>query len=113
MSWRAKGMRPWVLQRFSAVYIALYCLAMMIFLLADLPDDFLAWRGLFSHPVMNIATLLFLFGLLAHAWVGVRDILVDYVHSMPVRLILISGLSMLQICLAIWVSMLMFSVVRL
>ncbi len=113
MSWRAQGMRAWVLQRFSAAYIAVYCVAVMVFLLPDLPMNFLQWRGVFGDPVMNIATLLFILALLAHAWIGMRDIIIDYVHPVPIRLILMTGMSLLQIVLAIWVSMLMFSVVSL
>ncbi|MDH5181123.1 MAG: succinate dehydrogenase, hydrophobic membrane anchor protein [Gammaproteobacteria bacterium] len=113
MSWRAHGMRAWVLQRFSAAYIAVYVLVILVYLVPNLPMNFLQWREIFAAPVMNIATLLFQIALLAHAWVGIRDIIIDYVHPVPLRLVLMTGMSLLQIILTVWVSMLMFSVVRL
>lgn len=112
MSWKAHGMRAWVLQRFSAAYIALYCIAVLIFLVPQLPMNFLQWRGMFSQPVLNIATLLFMLALLAHAWVGMRDIIIDYIRPVALRLILMTAMSLLQIVLAIWFAMIMFSVVQ-
>lgn len=111
MSWQAQGMRAWVLQRFSAVYIAIFCLAAALFLLPDMPTTYIEWRALFTHPVTNIACLLFMLALLAHAWVGMRDIIIDYVHPFALRLILMTGLGLLQIVLAIWITMVLFSLV--
>ena len=111
MSWRAQGMRTWLLQRMTAVYIALYIIVAAVFLLPAMPMTYSEWRGVFSSPFANIATLLFIYALLAHAWVGVRDILIDYIHNLSLRFILMSILGLLQFSLAIWVSMVMFSVV--
>ena len=35
---------------------------------------------------MRLATLLFFVALLYHAWVGLRDILMDYLHATSIRL---------------------------
>lgn len=113
MSWRAQGLRAWLLQRLSAVYMAGYLIVALVWSVLNAPMDFPAWQATFASPLINIFTLLFVFLLLAHAWVGVRDILVDYVHHMPSRFILLVLVSGLQIVLAIWVFMALYSVVRL
>ena len=47
-----------------------------------------AWRDLFAHGWMRVATLLFIVSLAWHAWVGVRDILMDYIKPDGLRLAL-------------------------
>lgn len=111
MSWRALGMRTWILQRLTALYMLVYLLAGAIILLRYPAHDYRCWRGHFISPVANIATLLFFFSLLFHAWIGVRDILIDYVHVSSLRLMLWALFTLALIALAIWVSMILYSVV--
>jgi succinate dehydrogenase / fumarate reductase membrane anchor subunit len=80
------GLRDWLTQRASAAYMALYTLVFVIMLLAVRPTGFAAWRSLFAAQPMKLATFLFLVSLFLHAWIGVRDILMDYVKPTGVRL---------------------------
>ncbi len=80
------GLRDWLMQRVTAVVMALYTLFLVAFLLSHQPLQFADWSGLFHHPWMRLASLLFLLSLYLHAWVGVRNILMDYVHSTALRL---------------------------
>jgi succinate dehydrogenase / fumarate reductase, membrane anchor subunit len=52
------------------------------------PTDYGAWRELFTHGWMRVGTLLFAVSLAWHAWVGVRDILMDYAKHDGLRLAL-------------------------
>ncbi len=113
MSWRAQGLRSWLLQRLSAAYMAVFVIVAITWLATHAPVDFASWRALFAQPLINIFTQLFIFVLLAHAWVGVRDIFVDYVHHLPTRFILMVLVTTMQVVLAIWVFMALFSVVQL
>lgn len=113
MSWRAQGLRAWLLQRLSAAYMAVYVIVAIGWLALNAPLDFASWQALFARPLINIFTQLFIFLLLAHAWVGMRDIFVDYVHHLPTRFILLMLVSTWQVMLAIWIFMVLFSVVRL
>ena len=47
-----------------------------------------SWKGLFTLGGMRVATLLFVLSLAWHAWVGVRDILMDSVKPDGARLTL-------------------------
>jgi len=111
MSWRAQGMRTWILQRLTAVYMLLYLLVFAVLVFRQPTHDFASWHSLFVHPVVNIATVLFFYALLFHAWVGIRDILIDYVHVSSIRFFLWIVVNLTIIAMAIWISMILYSVV--
>ncbi len=102
MSLRAGGVRPWVLQRLSALYMALFLIAAVPAWVLAPPLDFAAWRDLLARPWINIAVVLFALAMLGHAWVGGRDIVLDYVHATGVRFILLTLLGLFLLALAIW-----------
>lgn len=113
MSWRAQGMRTWMLQRLTAVYLVLYMLVFGILILRLPVLDHSHWRQLFVAPLANIATGLFFFSILYHAWVGVRDILIDYIHWTSIRFLLWIVITLALVSLGLWVSMILYSVVKL
>lgn len=82
------GLRDWIGQRASAVVMAVYTLIFAV-QAASLPAlDAASWRGLFAGGFMRFATFLFFVSLFYHAWVGVRDIFMDYIKPTGVRLAL-------------------------
>ena len=82
------GLRGWLVQRMSAVVMALYTLLFLVALAAARPADHAAWKTFFGHGWMRFATLLFFASVFLHAWVGMRDILMDYVKPTGLRLAL-------------------------
>jgi succinate dehydrogenase / fumarate reductase, membrane anchor subunit len=80
------GMRDWLAQRVTAAIMAVYSLILAFVLLSGQPISYAVWRDLFAHGWMRVATLLFAFSLAWHAWVGMRDILMDYVKPTALRL---------------------------
>ena len=90
------GLRDWLAQRITAAIMALYTLAVGAVLLQGAPFTYAAWKELFARGWMRVATLLFAASLAWHAWVGVRDILMDYVKPDGLRLAL-QVLSLLMI----------------
>jgi succinate dehydrogenase / fumarate reductase membrane anchor subunit len=82
------GLRDWLAQRITAVIMAVYSVIALIVLLSGLPLTYAVWKDLFSQGWMRVATLLFMASLAWHAWVGVRDILMDYVKPAGLRLAL-------------------------
>jgi succinate dehydrogenase / fumarate reductase, membrane anchor subunit len=77
------GPRMWLLQRLTAVVVACYGLLLTTLLIIQKPARFEAWQAVFTPGWMRIATLLFLFSLFVHAWLGVHDIFQDY---LPIKL---------------------------
>lgn len=82
------GLRDWLAQRVTAIVMAFYTLLFLALLIGAPKLDFAAWRQLFAPQWLKLATLLFLLSLYYHAWVGVRDIVMDYVKSSSLRLAL-------------------------
>lgn len=80
------GLRDWLAQRITAVIMAVYSVIAVAVLLTGKPISYAVWRDLFSHGWMRVATLLFAISLAWHAWVGVRDILMDYIKPAGLRL---------------------------
>lgn len=105
------GMAAWLIQRLSAVYMALFMLIFAVALLLEPASDFAAWRGLLSQPLASISTTMFFLALLLHAWVGGRDVILDYAGQSPfIRLLLLSLLGGWLIAMAIWVVRIMIGV---
>jgi succinate dehydrogenase / fumarate reductase membrane anchor subunit len=84
------GLKDWLIQRITAVLMVLYVIFIVILLLtaAGPYSDYTAWKNLFNHQWMRFATLIFFICLFWHAWIGIRNILMDYVHATAVRLTL-------------------------
>lgn len=82
------GVGDWLLQRLTAVVMALYTLGVAVCIVAAPPATYADWTSLFAGPFMQPATLFFVAALLYHAWVGMRDIVMDYVKPTGLRLAL-------------------------
>jgi len=82
------GLRDWLAQRVSAVVLLAYTLLLLGAVLFTRDLDYGSWAGMFSTVWMKVATLLAVLALSWHAWVGVRDIYMDYIKPTSVRLVL-------------------------
>jgi succinate dehydrogenase / fumarate reductase, membrane anchor subunit len=80
------GLGSWLAQRITAVLMALYTVVLIVVFMRAAPIDYGGWRDLFAHGWMRVGTLLFAVSLAWHAWVGMRDILMDYVKHDGLRL---------------------------
>jgi len=82
------GMRDWLSQRVTAVLMALFTVVLLVQLLMPGPLGYDRWAGIFAAQWMKVLTFVVIVSLAWHAWVGVRDIWMDYVKPMGVRLAL-------------------------
>jgi succinate dehydrogenase / fumarate reductase, membrane anchor subunit len=76
-----EGLREWRLQRLTAIALiplGLWFVASMLRLAVSDQVTAAAWLG---APVPALVTILFLLAIFAHAVVGVRSVLDDYVHT--------------------------------
>lgn len=99
---RAQGVRAWLVQRISAVYMAAYLIYFVLSFAAAAPHDFVAWQGFITAPVMIVATLLLFALLLGHAWVGMRDVVMDYLHGFALRFTVLTLLAVGLLALGLW-----------
>jgi succinate dehydrogenase / fumarate reductase membrane anchor subunit len=96
------GLRDWLLQRITALVMALYLVLLSGYLLLQPYLDYDVWTALFSNQVVRTFTMLFLLSLFYHAWVGVRDIVMDYVKPAWMRLLIHVLVIMALLLYAIW-----------
>ncbi len=80
------GVGNWLVQRFTAVVMAVYTVLALAYVLWRAPASYPQWKALFAGGFFRLATLLFVAALIWHAWIGMRDILIDYVHPYGLRL---------------------------
>ena len=80
------GLLDWLAQRVTAVVMAVYILLLIVALLISTPHDHAAWETIFANQWIRIASFLFFVSLCWHAWIGIRNILMDYIHETGIRL---------------------------
>jgi succinate dehydrogenase / fumarate reductase membrane anchor subunit len=105
-----RGLRDWMLQRVSAVLLAAYSIGLVAFVVCHPELSYGEWHALFAENWMKVATLLTLFFLLVHAWVGMWTIFTDYVKCTALRSLLhVVVLLTLAACL-LWGFLILWSV---
>jgi succinate dehydrogenase / fumarate reductase, membrane anchor subunit len=82
------GLADWLIQRLTAVVMIVYTAGVLGIALWHGGIDYSLWRILFDNAAFKLASLLFMVALLYHAWIGMRDILMDYVKPVGMRLAL-------------------------
>lgn len=96
------GLRAWLVQRVTAVYMLLFCVAALLRLALGRPHSYDEWRGWLAAPLTRTATALFFAALLLHAWVGLRDVMMDYVRTLALRVTLLALLAFALGGMALW-----------
>ena len=103
MSWHASsGLGAWSVQRLSAVYLIVFSLYALVQYLMGSSISYVSWVSWVGQPINKIAIGLFVLSLLAHAWVGSRDIILDYVKPFYFRIIKLSITAFLLLAMGLW-----------
>ncbi len=82
------GLRDWLAQRATSVVMAFFTIAVVVQVLLPGPLDYYRWSAIFSRQWMKVLTFVVAVSLLYHAWVGMRDIWMDYIKPVGLRLAL-------------------------
>lgn len=94
------GLKEWMAQRITAVIMSVYTVGLFLAVLLTPDLDYQKWVGffnftVFAFPMGKILALLAMLSLCYHAYVGIRDIWMDYVKPTGIRLAL-------QVLTAVW-----------
>ncbi len=110
MSRQLSGFRAWMWQRVSAIYLAGFIVYILVVLIVAPPATYQELKSWVGHLGMWLATALFFLALLLHAWVGVRDVVLDYIHPPGLRLMMLGLVfSFLLVC-GFWVLSILMGV---
>ncbi len=107
-----EGLRPWVIQRVSAVYMILFIIyaAYCVFSADSITYD--GWKGWLYYPFNTTVVGIFVIALLFHTWIGIRDVVLDYTHNIMLRIFILSLLMGVLIGCGLWIfRLLLLSVV--
>ena len=82
------GLRDWLSQRVTALILSAYTLILLVAGLSTSEPGYYGWAGLFAQTWMKVFTLVAFLAFVYHVWVGIRDLWMDYVDPVGVRLLL-------------------------
>jgi len=103
------GLGDWLLQRLTAVVMAGYTLFVFGCIAVGRPSSYEDLKAVFADGFLRIFTMLFFVALLYHAWVGMRDILMDYVKAAGLRLALQAAVGLALVVYLIWSASILFA----
>lgn len=97
MSQKVDGLGSWIWQRISALYLGFFLIYFVISLLLVGQFDFEQWRAWVAAPFNSVILVLGFVMLILHAWIGLRDVILDYVHPFAVRatVLVLAGFALL------------------
>jgi succinate dehydrogenase / fumarate reductase, membrane anchor subunit len=82
------GLRDWLSQRVTATLMALFTIVLIVQVLLPGEMSYDKWSGIFAHQWMKVLTFVTIVALLYHVWVGMRDVWMDYVKPVGLKLVL-------------------------
>lgn len=88
------GLRDWAMQRITATLMLIYTVFLLLVIIC-LPSTYAEWQAFFTHTWVRLVTQIAVIALVLHAWVGVRDIWMDYVKPLGLRLFM-------HVCTILW-----------
>lgn len=99
------GLGEWIVQRVSAIYLLIFIIGLSLRLLIVPVSNHEDWLVLSSSLLFRVTLLLFIVSLLAHAWIGLRSVMMDYVHPWRLRFFLLMLFAFVLIGMGAWAGM--------
>jgi succinate dehydrogenase / fumarate reductase membrane anchor subunit len=104
------GLKDWLAQRVTAIVMVLYTVILLAAFLSGNNFSYEGWAGLFAQQWFKLFSLVTFLALFYHAWVGMRDIWMDYVKHVGLRLTLQIATVLWLIACAAWTVQILWSV---
>ncbi|WLF84673.1 succinate dehydrogenase, hydrophobic membrane anchor protein [Moraxella sp. ZY210820] len=103
------GSRDWFIQRVSAVVLAVYTVVLLGWFICTGEVTYENWAGFMMTLPMKLFSLLAIFSLVAHAWIGMWQVFTDYVttrqmgeKAKSLRFVLTTAVVIAVVVYAIW-----------
>lgn len=96
------GLKDWLLQRFSAIFIGVYAL-FLFWVLMRVEFTYDLWQSFFFCPVIQVANTLCAFFIVVHAWIGLWTVTTDYLNKCScLRLIVQAVIALALLATFVW-----------
>lgn len=102
------GLKDWLIQRVSAVIMAIYFSWILGYLISEPHLSFSHWYTFFHQPFFLAFSVLAMISLLQHAWIGLWTVTTDYLQCTSLRITVQIGISSLLIGLFVWFLMILW-----
>ncbi len=79
------GLKDWWIQRATAVYFLFYSLFLLGFFAVHGSLYYSQWQALFHGVTFKIATIVALFAVMLHTWIGIWTVTTDYLKCTMIR----------------------------
>jgi len=96
------GLRAWLVQRATAVYLLGFIGYFIAHFLLAPPTDDVAWRAYVAQGYVKLLIVVAFVALLLHAWIGLRDVMLDYVKPLAVRVVALPLVAGALIAIGLW-----------
>ena len=96
------GLGEWIVQRLTAVYLLVFIIVAVVRFTVWPISSYADWLQLSSSLFYKISTLLFIFSLLAHAWLGLKSVFLDYIKPWRMRFLLHMVLATVLLGIGVW-----------
>jgi succinate dehydrogenase / fumarate reductase membrane anchor subunit len=107
---KLSGLRAWSVQRLTAIYIAVYILFLLFHFVSIDELTYPQWHHWVASPLISVTLSIFVLSVLLHAWIGGRDIFIDYLHPMWLRLTALSLLLLGLLIAGFWFLLIILKV---
>lgn len=95
------GAKDWLAQRLTAIVMAVYTVVLLYMFLTGSNFSYEGWAGLFARQWFKVLTMATFLCLFYHAWVGMRNVWMDYIKATGLRLVLqLATIVWLLVCAA-------------
>ena len=108
MNRKLTGLGTWLAQRVGAVYMLSFVLVFLFYFLIYPIHSYPEWREWVARPAMSVALFVFFVALLSHMWVGLRDVVFDYVQPAGLRPLLAGVLGIALAGVGAWLVWILF-----
>ncbi|MDQ1237510.1 MAG: succinate dehydrogenase, hydrophobic membrane anchor protein [Wigglesworthia glossinidia] len=82
------GIYEWLLLRISGLLIFLYILCISTFIVYHAPINYINWSYFFSKKIIKIFTIVTIFSIAIHGWIGIWQVITDYVKPLFIRIVI-------------------------
>ena len=101
------GLNTWVLQRFSAIFLLFYIIYLLAVLLLAPPTSHAELKQWVASPWVSVSLTVFFTLLVVHIWVGLRDVVLDYLANAALRISVLAVIALLLLGSLFWFFRLM------
>lgn len=96
------GLKDWLLQRISAVYLLVYLFFLAVFFCMHPQLDYATWTSMFQCNIVKIASMIAIIMLLLHAWIGIWTVSTDYLSHTYLRISVQTAVFLFLLAQLLW-----------